>query len=122
MTTRLILFMLLMFNISLLATDETKATNDSTKAKVVDAFALAQNYPNPFNPSTTIQFSVPEAANVDITIYDLLGNAMKNITRQHYSAGTYSLKIDATEFPAGVYFYTMTAGDFTATRRMTLIK
>ncbi len=90
-------------------------------------FALDQNYPNPFNPTTTIRFSIPTAQNVTVTIHDATGKLVYTLVNGHYQAGTYSAKWNATlgeAIPAqsGVYFYRISAGDFTATRKMMLVK
>ncbi|MBN1479297.1 T9SS type A sorting domain-containing protein [candidate division KSB1 bacterium] len=115
---------LLMIFVAAFAEEEQAAKNDSTanKTATVQSFELAQNYPNPFNPSTTIQFSIPRSADVTIEIFDLLGNRVQQLVQQRYEPGIYSVNVDAKDLPAGVYFYSMTAGDFKSMRRMTLVK
>ena len=86
------------------------------------AFRLEQNYPNPFNPATQIKFDVPRAGNVRIAIYDMLGREVELLVNGKMEAGKYNADWNATGFASGVYFYKLEAGDFTAVRKMILIK
>ncbi len=92
----------------------------------VKEYSLEQNYPNPFNPTTTISFTIPESNNVNISIYDVLGNSVYTIVNKYHSAGTYSYSFDAkgeqTNLASGLYFYRMQAGKYTNTRKMILLK
>ncbi|MBK7629550.1 MAG: T9SS type A sorting domain-containing protein [Ignavibacteriales bacterium] len=85
-------------------------------------FDLAQNYPNPFNPSTTISFSIPLKSDVSVKIYDVLGNEVTTLVNETKEAGRYSVDFNASKYSSGVYFYTIKAGNFTETKKMTLIK
>ncbi len=90
-------------------------------------FDLEKNYPNPFNPVTTIEFSLPEAIRVELTVFNSTGQVVKNLTRESYQAGTYSVKWDGTnetgqKVASGVYIYRLVAGDFVKTNRMILLK
>ena len=90
-------------------------------------FDLEKNYPNPFNPVTTIEFSLPEASRVELTVFNSTGQVVKNLTRESYQAGTYSVKWDGTnetgqKVASGVYIYRLVAGDFVKTNRMILLK
>lgn len=87
-----------------------------------DDYNLDQNYPNPFNPSTSIKFSLPEGAQVKLTVYDLLGNEVKTLVDEYKPAGNYSVKFNGSELTSGIYIYRMQAGDFVSTKRMALIK
>ena len=89
-------------------------------------FNLAQNFPNPFNPNTTIRFSLPTATGWDLTIYNVSGQIVR-----HYSgtspAGSVDINWDATDksgvqVASGVYFYKLTAGEYSSTRKMLLMK
>lgn len=96
-------------------------------ADIPDEFSLAQNYPNPFNPTTTIHFEIPEASEVDIRIYDIRGTLVKTLASDHREAGRYQIVWDATnmsgtDVASGVYLIRMTAGDFTETRKMVLVR
>jgi hypothetical protein len=85
-------------------------------------FKLTQNYPNPFNPSTTIKYSIPEAAKVKLTLFNLLGEELKTLVNEEKVAGNYSIEFNASSLPSGVYFYQLKAGDFTSVKKMLLIK
>jgi hypothetical protein len=85
-------------------------------------FALMQNYPNPFNPSTQIAFSLPEAADVTLVVFDALGRQVATLVNSSLSAGSHSMTFDASNLSAGLYFYQLKAGDFSAVRKMMLIK
>jgi hypothetical protein len=95
---------------------------DEKNTLVKSKFALSQNYPNPFNPSTTINYSLPEKANVTITLYDLLGNEIQEIVDDVKAAGNYKISFNANDLASGVYFYQIKAGNFFATKKMVLIK
>lgn len=83
---------------------------------------ISQNYPNPFNPKTLINFDVASQQNVKITIYNVLGNAVAVVVNSRLNPGTYAVNWDASSFPSGVYFYRITAGDFTDTKKLILAK
>jgi hypothetical protein len=86
------------------------------------AFALRQNYPNPFNPSTRLEFSLPVASHVMLTVYDALGRAVATVANEELSAGVHVRDFDASGLAGGVYFARFSAGSFTATRHMLLVK
>jgi serine protease len=85
-------------------------------------YALAQNFPNPFNPSTTLEFSLPQAAHASLSIFNPLGEEVARLVDEPRSAGTHRVSFDASNLSAGVYFYRLRAGDFSQTRKMTLLK
>ncbi|MDP4115816.1 MAG: T9SS type A sorting domain-containing protein, partial [Bacteroidota bacterium] len=85
-------------------------------------FGLAQNYPNPFNPNTTINYQLPKSGQVTIKVYDVLGNEVKTLVNAYKSAGDYSVNFDGSKLSSGMYMYRITAGGYTAARKMTLIK
>ncbi|MGH1363740.1 MAG: T9SS type A sorting domain-containing protein [Calditrichia bacterium] len=85
-------------------------------------FELKQNYPNPFNPSTTILFSLPQAAEVQLTIYNVLGQEVGTLVDENLSAGTYEVRFEARGLAAGLYFYRIQADRFVETRKMLLVK
>ena len=90
-------------------------------------FALLENYPNPFNPSTTLRFDLPELSDVNVIIYNMLGQEVKTFNMQNISAGHHSIKWNATNdlgdpVSAGVYLYQLQTKDFVKTRKMILLK
>jgi hypothetical protein len=89
---------------------------------VPDKFSLSQNYPNPFNPSTHFEFRIADFGLVNLTIYDALGREVETIVNENLKPGTYKVDWNATKYPSGVYFYRITAGEFTDTKKMILIK
>lgn len=85
-------------------------------------YALSQNYPNPFNPSTVISYQLPEAGNVTLKVYDVLGNEVAALVNEFQQAGTHKAKFANTQLTSGIYFYKLQAGTFTATKKMMLVK
>ncbi len=83
---------------------------------------FSQNYPNPFNPSTNINFTLPNTEFVTLKIYDILGKEVKTIVNEELSAGNYTKIWDANNLSSGVYFYKLTAGKFTETKKMMLVR
>jgi len=87
-----------------------------------NAYALGQNYPNPFNPETEIQFSLPAASHVRLTVVNMLGQEVAVLADEQMTAGTYTASFNGANLPSGLYFYRMDAGDFTSVRKMMLLK
>ena len=92
-----------------------------------EVFALHQNYPNPFNPVTNLSYDLPEDAMVNITVYDMMGKVVASLVNGQQSAGFKTLQWDATNrsgmpISAGLYIYTIQAGEFNQTRKMILLK
>ncbi len=85
-------------------------------------YGLGQNYPNPFNPSTSIRYALPAAGNVEITLYNPLGQKVTTLVDEYKPAGTYEVKFDAGKLTSGVYFYTMTVNGYRESRKMILNK
>lgn len=101
---------------------------EDEKVTVKD-FYLQQNYPNPFNPSTKINFGLKKAGNVEITVYNILGNKVATLLNGYKPAGNHSVSFDARNLPAGrqglssgVYFYRIVTNEFVQTRKMILEK
>ena len=89
---------------------------------IVSKYELGQNYPNPFNPSTKIAFSVPKQGNVTLKVYNLLGQEVATLLNEVKSAGVHEVSFNGIDLSSGVYFYTLTSGDFVSTKKMMLIK
>ncbi|MBD3402850.1 T9SS type A sorting domain-containing protein [candidate division GN15 bacterium] len=90
-------------------------------------YALEQNYPNPFNPTTTIEFALPAGAHVRVVVYNVLGEAVRTLTDRTWPAGMHRVQWNGRNesgrvLSSGVYFYRLEAGDYSATRKMLLIK
>lgn len=85
-------------------------------------YALSQNYPNPFNPSTRISYSIPEDGSVKLKLYDVLGNEVASIVNEVQPAGKYEIELSAKALSSGVYYYTLTSGTFTSTKKLILMK
>lgn len=85
-------------------------------------FALNQNYPNPFNPSTTITYSIPNQEFVTIRVFDTLGKEIVELVNEEREAGLYSLEFNADNLPSGIYFYSISAGKYSATKKLLLMK
>ena len=90
-------------------------------------FALSQNYPNPFNPTTHFSVELPRASEVDITVYDVLGRKITALMSGEQEAGYHIMEWDSKDshgmtVPSGMYMVRMTAGDFTAVRKIMLMK
>lgn len=88
----------------------------------VSDFHLEQNYPNPFNPVTNLEFGIPKREFVTLKVYDLVGKEIATLVNEKMEQGKYTIKFDASDYPSGVYFYKLSAGDFSDTKRMTLLK
>lgn len=79
------------------------------ETSTVTDFVIYQNYPNPFNPSTTIKFNLPAAAQVNITVFDVMGSEVANILTKDLAQGTHSVDFNASHLASGSYLYTITA-------------
>jgi hypothetical protein len=103
--------------------DEVKVENPAPTD-----FALHQNYPNPFNPVTTIRYSLPIQAQVELIIYNTLGESVTQLVNEEKEAGRYEVKFSASALPSGIYFYRIQvyapgrAGSFVETKKMILLK
>ena len=99
----------------------------SESTSLPNKFMVHQNYPNPFNPSTTLRYDLPKEAFVSIAIYDMLGNEVKNLVSTNQSPGFKSIQWNSTNnqgepVSAGVYLYSIEAGNFRQTKKMILLK
>jgi hypothetical protein len=83
---------------------------------------LHQNYPNPFNPATRIEYELPASSRVSLTVYDVLGREIQTLVDERQSAGNHSVTFNAGNLPSGVYFYRVQAGNYSATKKLLLLK
>ncbi|MEO1021694.1 MAG: choice-of-anchor I family protein [Bacteroidota bacterium] len=103
-------------------TDRRPVSNDNTDLGLPVEFALQQNYPNPFNPTTNINFDLPEASEVRLTVYNTIGQQVMTLVNQRMNAGRHTVNFDASTLASGMYIYRIEAGSFTRTMKMMLIK
>ncbi|MDR3666203.1 MAG: endonuclease [Ignavibacteriaceae bacterium] len=89
---------------------------------VVKGYYLEQNFPNPFNPSTTITYSLPEASNVKLSVFNALGQQVKIVENVYKNSGSYKVTLNADDLNSGIYFYKIEAGKFSQIRKMILVK
>ena len=85
-------------------------------------FSLSPNYPNPFNTSTTIEYALPQEAEVIIEIYNILGRKVETLVSGKQAAGSHAVVWEAGDIPSGVYFYRIKAGEYSQTRKCVLLK
>jgi len=88
----------------------------------IKSFELYPNYPNPFNPSTQIQYQIPVNAFVTIKVYNVLGNEVETLVNTYKEAGYYTVEFSGAKYSSGIYYYKLTAGNYSATRKMVLLK
>jgi len=96
------------------------ATGD--ESIIPENYELKQNYPNPFNPTTQIQYELPRAGEIDLTLYNTLGMEVMKLDRGIKPAGIHQISFDGSHLPSGIYFYQLRIGSFVKTRKMSLIK
>jgi len=110
---------------------DQNTTNCETASVIDETLPITYNlhnaYPNPFNPVTTLRYDLPEDANVNITIYDMMGRVVKTMVNTQQNAGFKSVQWNATKnmgqsVSAGLYLYTIQAGEFRQTKKMVLLK
>ena len=97
-------------------------TGISNSNKIFAKYYLSQNYPNPFNPSTCINYEIAISGRVTLKIYNILGEEIKTFINSYKPAGNYSISLNTSAFPAGVYFYRLTSGSFSETKKMIVLK
>ncbi len=85
-------------------------------------FALEQNFPNPFNPATLIYYQIAEKSHVNIEVYDMLGEKISTLVDEIKDKGSYEITFDGSALSSGMYMYKITAGKFSATKKMLLVK
>jgi hypothetical protein len=107
---------------TLISMAEKTATSVATPMSVPNDFVLEQNYPNPFNPATQFRFSLRNKAHIRLTVHDVLGRITARPVDQTVEAGTHQVGWNASEVPAGVYFYTLTVGKNAVTKKLVVEK
>jgi photosystem II stability/assembly factor-like uncharacterized protein len=100
----------------------TSVPNDEVSESKLEGFELYQNYPNPFNPNTRISFSIHKNAHTSLKIYDILGRRVVTLVDETKNPGQYEIEWNAQRLPSGMYFYRLTVGGFTQTRKMVILR
>jgi hypothetical protein len=95
---------------------------DEVPADVPERYVLEQNYPNPFNPSTTIRYTIPQSGKVVLSVFNVLGQEVRTLVNEVQNAGIHEVTVDGSRLSSGMYFYKLTAGDFTDVKKMLLVK
>ncbi len=85
-------------------------------------YSLSQNYPNPFNPSTTIFYQVPINGMVTLKVYDMLGRETATLVNEIQGSGSYTAQFNGRSFSSGMYFYKLSSGSFSETKKMMFVK
>jgi outer membrane protein assembly factor BamB len=106
---------------TLLAIQDTVTHVIDEKSEVI-SYLLEQNYPNPFNPTTTISYTILKYGLVTLKVFDILGTEVAELINEVEEAGSYSVTFNASELPSGIYFYTLTSGNFVDTKKFILLK
>ncbi|MBI5662386.1 MAG: T9SS type A sorting domain-containing protein [Ignavibacterium album] len=96
-------------------------TTESSK-EIPTEYKLFDNYPNPFNPTTAISWQSPVGSWQTLKVYDVLGNEVATLVDEYREAGGYKVEFDASKLASGVYFYKLTAGSFTSSKKMMVVK
>jgi len=91
-------------------------------SNIAKEYLLQQNYPNPFNPVTNIKFEIPESRYSVLKIFNVVGEEVASLINGRLNAGSYEVTFDGSNLPSGVYFYRLTAGEFSEEKKMVLIK
>ena len=100
----------------------SEPTSNDEDPLATKGFKLAPAFPNPFNPATNIQYTIEQAGEVSIKVYDLLGREVAELIDGRQAAGSYTIKFNAEGLSSGIYYGRMSAGNFTATRSISLVK
>jgi photosystem II stability/assembly factor-like uncharacterized protein len=101
---------------------EYHALANEIEIGVPKKFNLSQNYPNPFNPTTKINFELPRSSNVKLSVYDITGKLASELINEQRAAGYYTVEFNGSNLASGMYFYRIQAGDFSAVKKMVLVK
>jgi hypothetical protein len=93
------------------------------KEDTTDLYSVSlSNFPNPFNPETVISFAIPSTSNVKLAIYDILGREVIVLVNEMMDEGRHDIHFDGSKLSSGVYIYRLTTKDFTASRKMMVVK
>jgi len=104
------------------AQEKITLVEDKIISNLPTSYSLGQNFSNPFNPITKIKYSIPQLSNVELIVFDILGNEIETLVNEEKPAGTYEVTWHAVNLPSGVYFYRIQAGNFVETKKMILLR
>ena len=110
------------FNPNVLESANKSGVAKITVENIAQKYDLGQNYPNPFNPETKIKFVIGSEEFVTLTVYNIIGQEIETIISGNMEPGEYEVTFDGSNLSNGVYLYKLTAGSFTETKRMVLMK
>ena len=102
--------------------NQEKLQSKPIKSNKINNFSLSQCYPNPFNPTTQISFSISQPSFTQIKVYDVFGREIETLVNDFLTEGTHSYLFNGKNLASGVYFYSLKAGNYTATKKMILSK
>ena len=100
----------------------TGIDEENISNKIPESFVLYQNYPNPFNPTTEIKYALKQREHVLLKVYNISGEEVATLVNKNISAGTYSVSFNGKGLASGAYFYKLTVGNFTQSKKMVLLK
>ncbi len=109
-------------NTNEVATDNNAINKNEPENTLPKEYSLSQNYPNPFNPTTNIKFALPKESSVRLAIYDITGREIQVLTNGKLNAGEYEFQWNASQFASGIYFYKISADNFSLVKKMALVK
>jgi hypothetical protein len=110
------------FDLTLKPSSYLTSVNEKKNVILPERTKLFQNFPNPFNPTTNIDFFVEKEGNVTIKIYDVLGKEISTLLNEYKKRGYYSVKFNASHLTSGIYFYSLKTDDFSAQKKLIILK
>ena len=114
--------MLILYEFDKVVVEKVSGNSDEIENGVPSDFTLAQNYPNPFNPSTQINFSLPESGQVNLKVYNMLGQTVQVLVNELRNAGNHTINFDASSLSSGVYIYQLEFDGKVLSNKMVLMK
>lgn len=109
-------------NLDLFAVKLSKTSYVQTELTLPSDYELSQNYPNPFNPNTVIRYQLPTSSHTTLKVYDVLGTEIVKLVDEEKPAGIYEVDFNGESLNSGIYFYTLTSGNFQQTKKLILLK
>ncbi|MBE0572401.1 MAG: PQQ-binding-like beta-propeller repeat protein [Ignavibacteriaceae bacterium] len=106
---------------TLIAIRDTVTSVKDENTMILD-YNLQQNFPNPFNSSTNIRYTIPQSGRVTLKVFDLIGSEVLTLLDRYQESGSYDVIFQARDLASGIYFYTLASGNFTATKKLILLK